>query len=64
MPPQEGIRYALEYRDSYFVPRRDGFVFQVIGADAYYGYNIDNSSPDRGEAEHGIKTFESLFRKS
>ena len=25
-PPQEGIHYGLEYRDSYFVPRRDGFV--------------------------------------
>lgn len=60
-PPQEGIRYALEYRDSYFVPRRDGFVFQLIGADDYYGYGIDTTVPDRAEAEHAIVTIQSLF---
>jgi glycine/D-amino acid oxidase-like deaminating enzyme len=60
-PPQEGIHYALEYRDSYFVPRRDGFVFQVIGADDYYGYGIDTTAPDRAEAEHAIQTIQSLF---
>jgi glycine/D-amino acid oxidase-like deaminating enzyme len=60
-PPQEGIHYALEYRDSYFLPRRDGFVFQVIGADDYYGYGDDTTVPDREEAEHVIQTIQSLF---
>ena len=60
-PPQEGIRYGLEYRDSYFVPRRDGFVFQVIGADDYYGYGDDSTVADRHEAEHAIQTIQSLF---
>jgi glycine/D-amino acid oxidase-like deaminating enzyme len=60
-PPQEGIHYALEYRDSFFVPRRDGFVFQVIGADDYYGYGDDTTVPDRAEAEHAIQTIRSLF---
>jgi len=60
-PPQEGIHYVLEYRDSFFVPRRDGFVFQVLGADDYYGYDDDTTAPDRGEAEHAIHTIQSLF---
>ena len=60
-PPQEGIHYALAYRDSIFVPRRDGFVFQVIGNDDYYGYGIDTTAPDRVEAEHAIQTIQSLF---
>jgi len=60
-PPQDGIHYALEYRDSYFVPRRDGFVFQVIGTDDYYGYGIDTTTPDTAEAEHAIQTIQSVF---
>jgi len=60
-PPQEGIHYALGYRDSVFVPRRDGFVFQVVGNDDYYGYGIDTTTPDRVEAEHAIQTIQSLF---
>jgi glycine/D-amino acid oxidase-like deaminating enzyme len=60
-PPQEGIHYGLESRDSYFVPRRDGFVFQVVGADDYYGYGIDTTAPDRAEAEHAVQTIQSLF---
>jgi glycine/D-amino acid oxidase-like deaminating enzyme len=60
-PPQEGIRYGLQYRDSIFIPRRDGFVFQVIGNDDYYGYGVDTTAPDRVEAEHAIYTIQSLF---
>jgi glycine/D-amino acid oxidase-like deaminating enzyme len=60
-PPQEGIHYGLAYRDSVFVPRRDGFVFQVIGDDDYYGYGVDATTPDRFEAEHAIQTIQSLF---
>ncbi len=59
--PQEGIHYGLEYRDTYFMPRRDGFVFQVIGPDDYYGYGDDTTVPDRAEAEHAIQTIQSLF---
>jgi glycine/D-amino acid oxidase-like deaminating enzyme len=60
-PPQEGIHYGLEYRDSYFVPRRDGFVFQVVGLNDYYGYGDDTTVPDRTEAEHAVQTIQSLF---
>jgi glycine/D-amino acid oxidase-like deaminating enzyme len=61
VPPQEGIHYALEYQDSYFAPRRDGFVFQTIGANDYYGYGDDTTVPNRAEAEHAIRTIQSLF---
>jgi glycine/D-amino acid oxidase-like deaminating enzyme len=60
-PPQEGIHYGLAYRDSIFVPRRDGFLFQVIGNNDYYGYGDDTTAPDRVEAEHSIQTIQSLF---
>jgi glycine/D-amino acid oxidase-like deaminating enzyme len=60
-PPQDGIDYGLAYRDSIFIPRRDGFVFQVTGNDDYYGYGIDTTAPDRAEAEHAIETIQSLF---
>jgi glycine/D-amino acid oxidase-like deaminating enzyme len=58
---QEGIHYGLEYKDTYFVPRRDGFVFQVVGRDDYYGYGDDTVVPDRAEAEHAVNTIGSLF---
>ncbi len=35
--PQPDIHYGLAYKDSSFVPRRDGNIFQVYGADDYYG---------------------------
>ncbi len=60
-PPQQGIHYGLDYRDSYFVPRRDGFVFQVVGFNDYYGYGDDTTVPDRTEAAHAIQTIQSLF---
>ena len=59
--PLEGILSALEFRESYFLPRRDGFVVQVIGADDYYGYGDDTTVPDRKEAEHVIQTIQSLI---
>lgn len=60
-PPQEGIHYGLAYRDAIFVPRRDGFLFQEVGSDDYYGFGIDTTAPDRVEAEHAIQTIQSLF---
>jgi len=59
--PQSGIGYGLQYQDVAFVPRRDGLVFQVIGADNYYGFGDAGTTPDRAEAEHAINTVASLF---
>jgi hypothetical protein len=49
------------YRDAFFAPRRDGLVFQVIGANDYYGYGDDTTAPDRAEAEHAVNTITALF---
>jgi hypothetical protein len=47
-----------------FVPRRDGFVFQVTGADEYYGYGIEGTEPDRAEAEKALSTIAGLFKEA
>jgi D-amino-acid oxidase len=59
--PQDDVRYGLFYKDVNFVPRRDGFVFQVVGDSDYYGYGDDTTIPDRAEAEHAIRTIAGLF---
>ena len=61
MIPQSDITYGVSYRDVSFVPRRDGFVFQVVGDSDYYGYGIEATDPDRAEAERGVATIASLF---
>jgi D-amino-acid oxidase len=59
--PEPGIDYGLIYKDVLFVPRRDGFVFQVIGDSDYYGFDDERTAPDRAEAEHAINTINGLF---
>jgi glycine/D-amino acid oxidase-like deaminating enzyme len=60
-PPEEGIDYGLIYRNAAFVPRRDGFVFQIIGDDDYYGFDDATTAPDRAEAELAVNTIARLF---
>jgi len=62
-PPQDDVHYGLAYHDVFFVPRRDGFVFQFIGASDYYGYGDDTTVPDRAEAEHAVRTITELFAR-
>jgi glycine/D-amino acid oxidase-like deaminating enzyme len=61
MIPQPEIKYGLYYRGVSFVPRRDGLVFQVVGANDYYGYGDDTTVPDRAEAELAVNTITGLF---
>ena len=61
--PQPEVRYALEYRQVFFVPRRDGLVFQVVGENDYYGFDDDNTTPDRAEAELAVSTMAGLLRR-
>ena len=61
MMPMGDINYGLFYKSVSFVPRRDGWVFQDVGANDYYGYNIDTAQPDRSEAERAVRTIASLF---
>ncbi|MGA2399503.1 MAG: FAD-dependent oxidoreductase [Steroidobacteraceae bacterium] len=50
--PQPEIHYGLAYKDSNFVPRRDGNIFQVFGEDDYYGVGDDSTAPDPADAHH------------
>jgi hypothetical protein len=63
MIPQPDVHYGLFYRDVSFVPRRDGLVFQVVGASDYYGYDDETVDPDRAEAEHAVRTIAGLFAR-
>ena len=60
--PQPEVKYGLFYNGVSFVPRRDGLVFQVVGADEYYGYDDDSVAPDRAEAELAVNTIGELFK--
>ena len=59
--PEPQVSYGLLYNGVAFVPRRDGLVFQVIGANDYYGFNDDTTVPDRAEAERAVSTIAALF---
>ncbi len=61
MIPQPDIRYGLIYQNVSFVPRRDGLVFQALGANDYYGFGDDTTVPDRAEAERAVRTIASLY---
>jgi hypothetical protein len=39
-------------------------VFQVVGADDYYGYGDDSTTPDRAEAERAVTTIASLYPRA
>ena len=61
MIPQPEINYGLDYKGVYFVPRRDGLVFQVVGENDYYGFDDATTAPDRTEAELAVNTITSLW---
>ena len=60
--PQPEINYGLYYKSAYFVPRRDGLVFQMTGEDDYYGFGDPTTVPDRTEAEAAVTTIAELFQ--
>ncbi|OYQ35646.1 D-amino-acid oxidase [Niveispirillum lacus] len=61
MIPDGDVHYGLYFNQTSFVPRRDGWVFQVTGANDYYGYGIEDAVPDRAEAERAVTTIAGLF---
>jgi glycine/D-amino acid oxidase-like deaminating enzyme len=61
MIPQPDIHYGLQYKNVSFIPRRDGMVFQVTGADDYYGFGDDSTVPDPTEARLAVSTIATLF---
>lgn len=63
MVPQPGVHYALLYRSTLFLGRRDEFVFQHFAGE-YQGFNDDTTEPDRREAELAVNTIAQLFAAS
>jgi hypothetical protein len=64
MIPQPDVNYGLFYKGVSFVPRRDGLVFQVVGADDYYGFSDSTTLPDRAEAELAVNTIAGLYKSA
>ena len=64
MIPQPELTYSLYYKTVYFAPRRDGLIFQATGEDDYYGFDNDDTTPDRAEAEFAVRTIAELFAPS
>ena len=60
-PPQPGIEYGLYYKGAAFVPRPDGFVFQLLGEGDYFGYGLEGTEVQRPEAELAVSTIGRLF---
>lgn len=58
---QADINYGVRYKDTSFVPRRDGLLLQVTGDSDYYGYDDDTTDARRDDAEHAVTTIASLW---
>lgn len=60
--PQPEVRYGLQYHRVSLTPRRDGLVLQVSGEDDYAGYDNPDTTPDKAEAEHAVRTIARAFK--
>ena len=58
---QPDATYGVRFKDTSFVPRKDGVLLQVTGENDYYGYGDESVTPSREEAEHGVTTIASLW---
>ncbi|AVQ01309.1 FAD-binding oxidoreductase [Caulobacter segnis] len=59
--PQPELRYGLYYKHVSVLPRRDGIVFQQVGASDAYGYGDDREVPDLEEARTAVMTIAELY---
>jgi D-amino-acid oxidase len=62
--PQPEVRYGLIYKHISMLSRRDGIVVQSLEGGDMRGYGIDDETPDRAEAEHGVATLAGLYRRA
>ena len=60
MTPQPRVHYALLYRATLFLARRDEFVFQHFTGEAQ-GFNDELIDPDHSEAETAVRIIGQLF---
>lgn len=61
--PQADVNYGLIYKGIMVLARRDGIVVQSGGVTEADGYNNDNETPDRSEAESSVKIIADLFSR-
>jgi hypothetical protein len=61
--PQPGVDYGIYYRNIGIVGRRDGIVVQVSNLGENTGWKDDNETPDRAEAEGGVRDLTSLLAR-
>jgi glycine/D-amino acid oxidase-like deaminating enzyme len=61
--PQPEVNYGVYYKNVSVLPRRDGIVVQYVGETEAWGYNDDNETVSRKEAEDAIATIASLYSR-
>jgi glycine/D-amino acid oxidase-like deaminating enzyme len=61
--PQPEVHYGIFYRDVTVLPRTDGIVIQGTGPTEAVGWNDDNETPDRAEAERELAKIAELYSR-
>ena len=61
--PQPELHYGFYYRNVSVLPRRDGIVFQQVGASDAYGYGDDREVADMAEAKTAVATVAELIAR-
>jgi glycine/D-amino acid oxidase-like deaminating enzyme len=61
--PQPGVDYGIYYRNIGIVGRRDGIVVQVSNQGENTGWKDENETPDREEAEGGVRDLAGLLAR-
>ncbi len=59
--PQQEVRYGLDYKHVYVVPRRDGIIVQDVSGGDMRGYGDSNETADRAESDRAVTTLAELF---
>lgn len=61
LPPQPEVRYSVYYSGVSVIPRPDGVGVQALSGGDMRGYDDDNETPDRTEAEGAITRIAPLW---
>ena len=59
--PQQEVRYGLDYKHVFVVPRRDGIIVQDVSGGDMKGYGDTAETIDRAESERAVTTLAELF---
>jgi D-amino-acid oxidase len=59
--PQAEVNYGLQFGNLNVLGRRDGIVVQSSEQGEASGWNDDNETPDRGEADRAVQTLAAMY---